>query len=211
MASKLGNRCISWYVKIVVILLLLLPVSTAHPGRKNKDGCHTCRTNCENWGLEYEEYHCHTSNQEGDSEGNKDDGGVIELICGDKECDPKEDCSSCPEDCGECQEIEKSSIKSTAQSKEDAKVNLDISNERNLSTSFEKVSSPGQSEGAEEVDSEKILNSPEIIGMTVYESRDAKAGKSAIFFLTAALILIVIALLIAMFKNEQRNKNKDNT
>lgn len=31
----------------------------AHPGRTDSSGCHTCRTNCSNWGLSYGEYHCH--------------------------------------------------------------------------------------------------------------------------------------------------------
>lgn len=31
----------------------------AHPGRTDANGGHTCRTNCEKWGLEYGEYHYH--------------------------------------------------------------------------------------------------------------------------------------------------------
>lgn len=36
-------------------------VSFAHPGRTDSSGCHTCRTNCPNWGLSSGEYHCHNS------------------------------------------------------------------------------------------------------------------------------------------------------
>jgi len=36
-------------------------VSFAHPGRTDSSGCHTCKTNCPNWGLSYGEYHCHNS------------------------------------------------------------------------------------------------------------------------------------------------------
>ena len=36
-------------------------VSSAHPGRTDSSGCHTCRTNCPNWGLSYGDYHCHNS------------------------------------------------------------------------------------------------------------------------------------------------------
>ncbi len=36
-------------------------VAIAHPGRTDSVGCHTCRTNCPNWGLSYGEYHCHRS------------------------------------------------------------------------------------------------------------------------------------------------------
>lgn len=33
----------------------------AHPGNTDASGCHTCRTNCPDWGLSYGEYHCHNS------------------------------------------------------------------------------------------------------------------------------------------------------
>ena len=49
--------------KIITLIIILFVFSTAsvsaHPGKTNGDGCHTCRTNCEKWGLEYGEYHCH--------------------------------------------------------------------------------------------------------------------------------------------------------
>lgn len=31
----------------------------AHPGRTDRYGCHTCKTNCKKWGLKYNQYHCH--------------------------------------------------------------------------------------------------------------------------------------------------------
>lgn len=31
----------------------------AHPGKTASDGCHYCRTNCEKWGVPYDERHCH--------------------------------------------------------------------------------------------------------------------------------------------------------
>lgn len=37
-----------------------MPISvSAHPGRTDSSGCHTCRTNCAKWGLSTGEYHCH--------------------------------------------------------------------------------------------------------------------------------------------------------
>ena len=33
----------------------------AHSGRTDSSGCHTCKTNCPNWGLDYGEYHCHNA------------------------------------------------------------------------------------------------------------------------------------------------------
>lgn len=51
-------------VVAIAVFVFVLVVSTsasiqAHPGRTDSNGCHTCRTNCEKWGLEYGEYHCH--------------------------------------------------------------------------------------------------------------------------------------------------------
>jgi hypothetical protein len=42
-------------------LFLFTAASTveAHPGRTDGSGGHTCRTNCESWGLGYGEYHYH--------------------------------------------------------------------------------------------------------------------------------------------------------
>lgn len=39
-------------------------VTYAHPGRTDEDGGHTCYTNCEDWGLDYEEYHYHDELEE---------------------------------------------------------------------------------------------------------------------------------------------------
>lgn len=32
----------------------------SHPGNTASDGCHYCRTNCDYWGVEWNERHCHT-------------------------------------------------------------------------------------------------------------------------------------------------------
>lgn len=53
----------------LILLVLVVSISIsfgptvafAHPGRTDSVGCHTCRTNCPNWGLSYGEYHCHRS------------------------------------------------------------------------------------------------------------------------------------------------------
>lgn len=31
----------------------------AHPGNTASDGCHYCRTNCDKWGVAWNERHCH--------------------------------------------------------------------------------------------------------------------------------------------------------
>lgn len=53
------------FILLVVVIALSFSfgptVTFAHPGRTDSSGCHTCRTNCPNWGLSYSEYHCHRS------------------------------------------------------------------------------------------------------------------------------------------------------
>ena len=53
--------------------MLILSSSTvieAHPGRTDGNGCHTCRTNCEKWGLSNGEYHCHNGRSSTSSSSN---------------------------------------------------------------------------------------------------------------------------------------------
>lgn len=50
--------------KIIIFITVLIIFTQnifAHPGNTDSDGCHTCRTNCEKWGLNYDEYHCHNA------------------------------------------------------------------------------------------------------------------------------------------------------
>lgn len=46
-------------IVILVMVILYSGSVYAHPGRTDSRGCHTCRTNCERWGLSYGQYHCH--------------------------------------------------------------------------------------------------------------------------------------------------------
>lgn len=62
MVANLIRR--NYYLLIFVLLifaicLLHIEKSRAHPGRTDSSGGHTCRTNCESWGLNYGEYHYH--------------------------------------------------------------------------------------------------------------------------------------------------------
>lgn len=52
-------------------ILLVPSFADAHPGRTDANGGHTCRTNCEKWGLEYGEYHYHNG---GSSSGGSSSG-----------------------------------------------------------------------------------------------------------------------------------------
>ena len=44
---------------LIVAVLIAPSVTFAHPGRTDKYGGHTCRTNCAKWGLSYGQYHYH--------------------------------------------------------------------------------------------------------------------------------------------------------
>ena len=45
-----------------IISVSILQVASAHPGRTAADGCHYCRTNCDSWGVPWNERHCHGTN-----------------------------------------------------------------------------------------------------------------------------------------------------
>lgn len=44
----------------LAVLIFMYPKNSyAHPGRTAADGCHYCRTNCDRWGVAWNERHCH--------------------------------------------------------------------------------------------------------------------------------------------------------
>lgn len=48
-------------IAIVLAGLLISIPAFAHPGNTAADGCHYCRTNCDYWGVPWNERHCHNS------------------------------------------------------------------------------------------------------------------------------------------------------
>ncbi|WP_139489456.1 YHYH domain-containing protein [Brevibacillus dissolubilis] len=52
------KKHVSALITGALVLASLASVS-AHPGRTDSNGGHTCRTNCDSWGLSYGEYHDH--------------------------------------------------------------------------------------------------------------------------------------------------------
>ncbi|WP_339189377.1 copper amine oxidase N-terminal domain-containing protein [Paenibacillus sp. FSL R5-0490] len=44
---------------LLAIFMIFATVASAHPGRTDSSGGHTCRTNCAKWGLKQGEYHYH--------------------------------------------------------------------------------------------------------------------------------------------------------
>lgn len=60
----MGKRDHMKVLKMLFCLSVLFVVASttpieAHPGRTDGNGCHVCRTNCADWGLQQDEYHCH--------------------------------------------------------------------------------------------------------------------------------------------------------
>jgi len=50
------------FLLITFITFIVPTMVFAHPGGLNEDGCHYCRTNCEEkWGIPTNDYHCHAS------------------------------------------------------------------------------------------------------------------------------------------------------
>lgn len=43
----------------LTFFLVFVSQAQAHPGNTAADGCHYCRTNCDKWGVEWNERHCH--------------------------------------------------------------------------------------------------------------------------------------------------------
>ncbi len=63
-----GNGYFSIIGVLACCFLLLLPyTASAHPGRTDSNGGHTCRTNCAKWGLKNGEYHYHNGGSSGTS------------------------------------------------------------------------------------------------------------------------------------------------
>lgn len=51
-----------FYFVIFFGFILSFPkIIFAHPGNTASDGCHYCRTNCDKWGVPWNERHCHNA------------------------------------------------------------------------------------------------------------------------------------------------------
>lgn len=61
----LASGILTLYCCLISLTILKPHAVLAHPGRTDSSGGHTCRTNCESWGLEYGEYHYHNGTGSG--------------------------------------------------------------------------------------------------------------------------------------------------
>lgn len=48
---------------LMFFFVLFTATVEAHPGRTAADGCHYCRTNCDEWGVPWNARHCHNGNK----------------------------------------------------------------------------------------------------------------------------------------------------
>lgn len=53
------HKAIFVTLTILAFLVVVPTTALAHPGRTAADGCHYCRTNCDTWGVPWDERHCH--------------------------------------------------------------------------------------------------------------------------------------------------------
>lgn len=84
-----GGETLKNIVAISVFLFLLSIGITvdAHPGKTDSNGGHTCRTNCEKYGLDYGEYHTHNSGgSSSTTESNSSNSSTPKTQSNDKDC-----------------------------------------------------------------------------------------------------------------------------
>ena len=70
------------FITIICLLgILALPrIASAHPGRTASDGCHYCRTNCDKWGVPWNERHCHNGDTSSTKEKDIDNSAIWIII-----------------------------------------------------------------------------------------------------------------------------------
>lgn len=70
-------------LSIAIILgLVHFNIASAHPGRTASDGCHYCRTNCDKWGVAWNQRHCHGSSPYTPPSDSNSGGGWIWWVVG---------------------------------------------------------------------------------------------------------------------------------
>lgn len=64
-------------ISIIIIggLFTFYTSAFAHPGNTASDGCHYCRTNCDSWGVAWNQRHCHGGGSSYSGGSNGDSGG----------------------------------------------------------------------------------------------------------------------------------------
>lgn len=58
---------LSVLIVLVLLFIFMQGRAFAHPGNTAADGCHYCRTNCDKWGVPWNQRHCHGTLDKDDS------------------------------------------------------------------------------------------------------------------------------------------------
>ena len=58
---KKHKTVITFVVILAIYLSTFISTVSAHPGGTASDGCHYCRTNCDKWGVPWNQRHCHNN------------------------------------------------------------------------------------------------------------------------------------------------------
>lgn len=62
MVYQISDKLVYMRILPLLVLLIVVPqLASAHPGNTAADGCHYCRTNCDKWGVPWNERHCHNA------------------------------------------------------------------------------------------------------------------------------------------------------
>ena len=58
---NMKNKFYVWGIVLITVIFFIFSATNvnAHPGNTASDGCHYCRTNCDKWGVAWDERHCH--------------------------------------------------------------------------------------------------------------------------------------------------------
>ncbi len=157
---------------LAVLILMLISEVYGHPGRTNSEGCHTCKTSCEQYGLQYGEYHCH----------NKISTSVM------IESTINSSSSS----------VKTSSTTSTKKTTSTVKVTEIIT--ANVASSSTIESAGDNVVNAEDEISdykiEKDIYPKTSINQVAYESSDYKARRAALYMFSFILILVLIKFIV---------------
>lgn len=165
--SKGGKFCMLAGRAVILISGLmgcLAPVGVlAHPGRTDANGGHTCRTNCEKWGLEYGEYHYHNGGTRSSNSGGTGGSGV--------------NSNRNQQTVNSSQTVVKKSDDATLRSVKVEGEELTVADSMSYTTFAEKVevvAEPSDSKATVEVENKNLIVGDNIIEITVTAESGAK-------------------------------------
>ena len=158
---------------VMTLVLVLALDMTAHPGRTDANGCHYCRTNCEQYGLQQDEYHCH----------NKTSTSVM---------------TESTIDSSSSSSVKTSSTTSTKKTTSTVKVKEIITANIVASSTIEPTGDNviNAEDGVSDNKIEKDIYPKTSINQVAYESSDYKARRAALYMFSFILILVLIKFIV---------------